>query len=292
MQNNLRVNFPPDPNPRKPRITVPPGSWDTHFHVFAPHLFPYAETRRYTPPAAPVEHFLSVSAALGIDRAVIVQPSVHGADTRVTVDAIAKSDGRLVGVIRADPSLSASDIKRLHAAGVRGVRFAAVDALGETFTAEEFTSMVALVEPHGWVVAMHIEPASLMRHIDMISRVQLPLIIDASARLDPLLGTDQPAFPVLLDLLSQPNVVLKLTGANRLTAKGVAFESIIAMNRPLIERARKRVIWGSDWPHADVFEANKMPNDADLIDMLLAFAPDPEFQREILVETPTRLFAF
>jgi predicted TIM-barrel fold metal-dependent hydrolase len=292
MQNNLRVNFPPDPNPRKPRIHVPPGSRDTHLHFFAPHLFPYAETRRYTPPAAPVEHYLSVSAALGIDRAIIVQPSVHGTDTRVTVDAIKKSDGRLVGIIRADPELSASDIKRLHAEGVRGVRFSAIEALSENFTEEEFTSITALVEPCGWVVAMHLEPASLMRHIELINRLQLPLVIDASARLDPRLGPNQPAYPILLDLLTKPNVFLKLTAANRLVARGASFESIVALNRPLIERARKRVIWGSDWPHADVFEANKMPNDADLIDMLLEFAPEPEVQREILVETPTRLFSF
>ena len=29
-----RVNFPPDPNPRMPKLVAPPGSWDTHFHVY------------------------------------------------------------------------------------------------------------------------------------------------------------------------------------------------------------------------------------------------------------------
>ncbi len=63
MDPKLRVTFPPDPNPRKPRLVAPPGSWDTHFHVYAPHLFPFAEKRRYTPPAAPVEHYLQINSA-------------------------------------------------------------------------------------------------------------------------------------------------------------------------------------------------------------------------------------
>ena len=81
MDPKLRVTFPPDPNPRKPRLVAPPGSWDTHFHVYAPHLFPFAEKRRYTPPAAPVEHYLQINSAIGLQRGVIVQPSVHGTNT-------------------------------------------------------------------------------------------------------------------------------------------------------------------------------------------------------------------
>ena len=87
----------------KPRLVAPPGSWDTHFHVYAPHLFPFAEKRRYTPPAAPVEHYLQINSALGLERGVIVQPSVHGTNTAVTMHAVANSNGRLVGMIRCDP---------------------------------------------------------------------------------------------------------------------------------------------------------------------------------------------
>ena len=54
MESNLRVNFPPDPNPKKPRLKMPPGAWDTHFHVWGPpQVFPYAESRFFTPQAAP-----------------------------------------------------------------------------------------------------------------------------------------------------------------------------------------------------------------------------------------------
>ena len=64
------------------------------------------------------------------------------------------------------------------------------------------------------------------------------------------------------------------------------------MSRAVIAQAPDRVIWGSDWPHSYVFEANRMPNDGDLIDMLLDFAPDEAQRTKILVDNPTRLFDF
>ena len=37
---------------------VPDGACDCHFHIFGPpDKFPFAETRRYTPPGGPFEHF-------------------------------------------------------------------------------------------------------------------------------------------------------------------------------------------------------------------------------------------
>ena len=43
---------PPDPNPKKPRLKLPPRACDSHFHVFGPHAkFPYAPKRPFTPSA-------------------------------------------------------------------------------------------------------------------------------------------------------------------------------------------------------------------------------------------------
>ncbi len=73
--------YPPDPNTRKPNFTPPPNSCDTHFHVFGPpELFPFVATHEYTPPAAPLEHYQKMLTVIGVERAVVVQPSVHGLD--------------------------------------------------------------------------------------------------------------------------------------------------------------------------------------------------------------------
>ena len=43
---------PPDLNPRKPSIAVPPGACDCHAHIFGdPRRYPYKTVRRYTPSA-------------------------------------------------------------------------------------------------------------------------------------------------------------------------------------------------------------------------------------------------
>ena len=89
-RSRLRVSLPPDPNTRAPHWTLPPGACDTHAHVFGPpDLFPYADERRYTPPAAPVEHYRNMQKITGLSRAVFVSPTAHGYDNRVILNAIA-----------------------------------------------------------------------------------------------------------------------------------------------------------------------------------------------------------
>ncbi len=120
--------YPPDPNTRKPVFTPPPDSCDSHFHVFGPpEVFPFASTHEYTPPAAPLEHYLNMVAVIGIKRAVVVQPSVHGLDNSATLDAIKNSGGSFRGVGRIDDKTSRSELQRLHDGGIRGVRFNLLD---------------------------------------------------------------------------------------------------------------------------------------------------------------------
>ena len=49
-------------------------------------------------------------------------------------------------------------------------------------------------------------------------------------------------------------------------------------------------MWGSDWPHPDHF--GEMPNDGDLIDLLLDWGPDEALRQKILVDNPAELFGF
>ena len=92
--NPLKGCLPPDPNPVKPALSLPPGACDAHCHVFGPAAkFPYSPDRSYTPPDAPVENLRKLHRHLGVSRAVIVHASCHGTDMAVTLDAIASSHG-------------------------------------------------------------------------------------------------------------------------------------------------------------------------------------------------------
>ena len=50
------------------------------------------------------------------------------------------------------------------------------------------------------------------------------------------------------------------------------------------------MLWGTDWPHVVVH--GFMPNDADLLDQLLAWAPDAAIRKAILVDNPATLYGF
>ena len=49
-------------------------------------------------------------------------------------------------------------------------------------------------------------------------------------------------------------------------------------------------MWGTDWPH--VMIKKKMPNDADLSDLLERWVPDVRTRTRILVDNPTELYGF
>jgi predicted TIM-barrel fold metal-dependent hydrolase len=58
----------------------------------------------------------------------------------------------------------------------------------------------------------------------------------------------------------------------------------------LIKRHPKRLLWGSDWPHPNYFKP--MPNDADLLDLMLDWAGDERVRNDILIHNPAELLGF
>src|SRR5471030_437019 len=86
----------PVAHPRRPRVPLPPGAWDTHAHLFGPaDKFPYSPGRGYTPPDAPAERYVGLLDHLGFAHAVVVQGNAHGFDNRVLLDALARYPQRL-----------------------------------------------------------------------------------------------------------------------------------------------------------------------------------------------------
>jgi Amidohydrolase len=69
------------------------------------------------------------------------------------------------------------------------------------------------------------------------------------------------------------------------------YEEIVRLAQDLSARAPERIIWGTDWPHSSIFKHGQVPNDGDLMSMMLDFAPDETVRRNILVD-PARLFGF
>lgn len=283
---------PPHPDPHPPRtFTPPPGACDAHCHVFGPAArFPFADDRAYTPPDSGIDDFERLQHRLGLSRAVFVQASCHGTDNSAMVDALERGAGRYAGVAVIDASFTSADVARLHEAGVRGTRFNFVAHLGGAPDLDEFWTVVDRVQPFGWHIVLHFDAKDLPAYADLLDRMPCAYVIDHMARVPVTAGVEQEPFQRLLELMGDDRCWVKISGAERLTADGPPpYDDVVPFAQALIAAAPDRVLWGTDWPHPNV---RHMPDDGDLLDLLAAFAPDPEVRTAILVRNPEVLYDF
>ncbi len=134
--------------------------------------------------------------------------------------------------------------------------------------------MAALAASASWVVALHLDPASILRLAEVIRRMPTQTILENYAHIDLRDGLDQPALRTLLELSDEPQIWLKTASAYRMLRRGASYDQVTKLARLVHEKAADKVIWGTDWPHGDVFQPGQMANDGDIVDMLLDFVPD------------------
>ena len=82
-----------------------------------------------------------------------------------------------------------------------------------------------------------------------IRAIPCRVVVDHMGRLDPHLGTGDPAYPVLCRLLDRGNVYVKLSGPYLNTVSGEPWDDATAVAVALAEFAPERVVWGTDYPH-------------------------------------------
>ena len=279
---------PPDASPVKPAYRAPAGACDAHCHIFGPAArFPYAPTRRYTPPDAPKEMLAALHRRLGLSRAVLVQASCHGTDNRAMLDAIASSSGAWRGVAMVEATVTDRELEALHAAGVRGVRFNFVAHLGGAPDLNAVDQVLRRVGPLGWHVVLHLDAEDILTYREFLGRLRVPFVIDHMGRVRAAHGLDQKPFRLLLDVMKNEPAWVKVSGPERISAGGRPFRDAVPFARALIDAAPDRVLWGTDFPHPNV---RVMPNDGELLDLFALFTDDEELRRKVLVDNPARLY--
>jgi len=281
----------PDPNTRTPTFKAPAGSIDTHTHIFGPAaVYPFSPKRPYTPPDAPLEAFRALHQKIGLERAVIVNATVHGFDNRVVTDAIAQSGGSYKGVANINNSMSDTDLAALGKAGICACRFAFLKRLGGVGDMNVFRTLVDRVAAIGWHVDIYLEAGTIREFVPVLKALPVTYVIDHMGTISAAKGLDDAEFKALLDLqASDEKCWIKISGPERASASGPPFHDAVPFAQALIDNAPDRVIWGSDWPHPNV---KIMPNDGDLVDLIPLYAPDPAKQKKLLVTNPERLFKF
>ena len=278
--------LPFDPLVKPPRERLPQGTCDCHFHVFEDvRRYPLADGRSYTPVAAPMVEYRRMMAAIGIERAVLVQPSVYGSDHSLFVDMLQEHQAWLrgVAVVRADTP--EKDVELWHDAGSRGSRVNALYAAGAPVA--EIKAIVQRI-PHGWhlqvCIDVEAQPQLLQRIVDM----GVPVVVDHIGHLPAERAVGSSGFANLVSLLREGRVWAKLSGPYRLTAQRTGFGDVRPLVDRLVQANPDRLVWGSDWPHPSI--APPMVNDTDLANLACEWLADAELRRKVLVTNPTGLY--
>jgi len=285
-------------NPSKPAFKLPPGSVDAHCHVFGPGAtFPYAPERKYTPCDASREQLYALRDHLGFARNVVVQATCHGADNRAMVNALVHGGGRARGVATVRRDVSDDELRALHAAGVRGVRFNFVKRLVDFTPKDELNEIAVRIARLGWHVVIYFEVQDLPELRDFFTALPTTVVVDHMGRPDVTKPVDGPEFELFVKFMcDNPNMWSKVSCPERLSVTGPkalngernAYRDVVPFAKRIVETFADRVLWGTDWPHPNL--KDHMPDDGLLVDFIPHIAVTPELQRKLLVDNPMRLY--
>ncbi len=274
---------------RAPRRLAPAGACDCHAHVFGNAAqYPFVAERSYTPPEAPVEQYRSMLQTLGIQRGVIVQPSVYGNDNSCTLDAAARfGAANARAVVMFDASVTDKQLEEFHRRGARGVRFNAMSKGRAPI--EDMEEIAARIAPLGWHIQTYATPALLRELRPTILRLPVHLVIDHMGQVSADAPADHPDVMLLLDLLKSGQTWVKLS-AYRISVKGHPYTDATMLAKAMLKAAPDRCIWGSDWSHPALEQY--MPDDGDLFDLLCDWVEDDAQLDRVLRANPARLYGF
>jgi len=285
-------------NPSQPRFQLPKGAVDAHCHVFGPgHLFPFAPERKYTPCDASYEQLFALRDRLGFDKNVIVQATCHGADNSAMVDALSRSAGRARGIATVKRDISDQELERLHAAGVRGVRFNFVKRLVDFTPKEELLEIAHRIKTLGWHIVIYFEAVDLPELWDFFTSLPTNVVVDHMGRPDVSLPVDGSQFQLFVKLMREHENIwskvtcperLSVTGPKALNGEQLAYTDVVPFAKYLVENFTDRVLTGTDWPHPNL--KDHMPDDGLLVDWIPRIANTTKLQQALLVDNPNRLY--
>lgn len=279
------------PSPVKPGYQPPAGAVDAHCHVFGPgDIFPFAPQRKYTPCDASKDQLWALRDHLGFTRNVIVQATCHGADNRALVDALEHSEGRARGVATVTADITDEELKALHTAGVRGVRFNFVKRLVDALPFDDLGIIAEKIKPLGWHIVIYFESQELPELYDFFTSLPTTVVVDHMGRPDVTKPVDGEDFNLFVKLMSEnTNFWSKVSCPERLSQVGPpTYDDVVPFARRIVETFPDRVLWGTDWPHPNM--KSHMPDDGELVNMIPRIAVTEDLQRKLLVDNPMRLY--
>ena len=281
-QNEMRGQEAPAPDSSRPG-----GICDTHMHFYFPG-YP-VQLGASAPSRGTFEDYQRLRSALGVERTVVVQPTAYGFDNRVTLAGMARlglDSARGVAVVEEDAA--ERELRRLTQAGVRGLRLAMIPngAIGWDCA----DAVVRRVQSVGWHTQLQMDGLELHERETQILGWPGDIVIDHIGKFSVPVTTEHPAVRSLLRLLETGRLWLKLSAPYWTARDGPPdYSEIAPLVRAFCEAAPTRMLWATNWPHPSFVHP---PDDAEILNRILAWIPDPALRQRILVENPRQLYGF
>ncbi|TXH37495.1 MAG: amidohydrolase [Rhodospirillaceae bacterium] len=274
-----------------PAFRPPPDSCDCHMHIYGdPALYPPRPDSPFPPVAGgDIAAYLKLRDRLGLQRAVVVQPSVYGFDNKATLDAMAVLGSAARGVAVVPSDVSEAELDRLTQLGVRGIRFFMIG--GGALTWEDLDLLAAKTAAFGWHVQMQMDGRLLDDTLPRLARLPGRLVIDHNGKFLQPVGTDHPGFRALRQLINGGRTWVKTSGVYETSVTGAPdYADVALLARALIADAPERCLFATNWPHPS--KPNDPPNDSHLLDLFAGWCGDAATAKRILVDNPAEIYGF
>ncbi len=282
--------------------SMPEGACDCHVHVIgARGSYPMLPNRPYTPAPASMQALREHMETIGVDRAVIVQPSIYGTDNRCLLDCLQAMPSVFRGVAVLGQETDDETLARLTASGVTGLRINL-----ESTGADDLTQALATVRywmnrlsGSGWHIQLYAGFDLLNRALEQLGKPALPLVIDHFGLVPPATTLDSLRSSPLIQGLENGDLYIKLSGSYRVGSPAEA-DQIVVIAQALLAANTERIVWASDWPHTNR-EPGKLPIEVSryrdvpaqsLLTERANWLSDAALQRQVLVDNPARLYGF
>ena len=282
----------PSPSARR----LPEGTCDCHTHVLGPfEQLPFAYPPAYDPPLAPCDVYLQMLTLAGFSRGVVVQPTTYGIDVRALLDALHKGRGRLRGIGAATSQTSDGELAAMHAAGVRGLRFVAMQnpKTGQAYPGavglDQLSALAPRMKELGWHAQIWATSAQLAEALPEWARLDVGLALDHMGGFDVTRGVSSPEFQQIVDLLKEGRIWVKLSLCRNSRAFP-DYPDVRPFHDALIAANPDRLLWGSDWPFVRMGDLT--PDVSHLLSLFYQWVEDDTLRSRILVANPAHLFGW
>jgi D-galactarolactone isomerase len=273
---------------KKPKLVAPPGATDTHMHFYGKEGTQAPGT--FLPGYFPVEDYRAMQKQVGLERVVVVQPNAYADDNSVTLDSIKKIGKNAKGVAVVKSGVADKELERLTQGGMCALRIMTLH--GGTLGFDVMDALMARVHPFGWHANIQLDGRELPKFEAQIKKLPGRFVIDHTGKFLEPVETNSEPFKSLLRLVDTGRCWVKLSAPYETSKTGAPkYEDVSRLARTLVKHAPERMLWASNWPHPSARKPAP-PDDADLLDLLLDWAPDEKTRRKILVDNPAELYGF